>query len=125
MSANAEGFVARPWGGYEVLPGLSEDSHKIKRLYVEPGARLSLQSHRFRSELWCVVRGKAEATLDGTILQLSYGDLLKIPVGSVHRLSNPGDERLVVVEIQTGASFSEDDIVRYDDDYGRRQENES
>jgi len=60
--------------------------------------------------------------LDGKIMELSYGDLLKIPVGSVHRLSNPGDERLVVVEVQTGADFSEEDIVRYDDDYGRHEE---
>ena len=104
-----------------MIPGLSLDSHKIKRLYVEPGARLSLQSHRFRSEVWCIVEGRAEATLDGKILRLSYGDILTIPVGSVHRLSNPGEERLVVVEIQTGESFSEDDIVRYEDDYGRQK----
>lgn len=121
MSVNPEGFIARPWGGYEVLPGLSQDSHKIKRLYVEPGARLSLQSHRFRSEVWCVVQGKAEATVDGKIFQLSYGEILTIPVGSVHRLSNPGEERLVVVEIQTGETFSEEDIVRYEDDYGRQK----
>ena len=104
-----------------MLPGLSQDSHKIKRLYVEPGARLSLQSHRFRSEVWCVVQGKAEATVDGKIFQLSYGEILTIPIGSVHRLSNPGEERLVVVEIQTGETFSEEDIVRYEDDYGRQK----
>jgi len=119
MSTSQENFVARPWGGYEVLPGLPGVAHQIKRLHVHPGARLSLQSHRCRSELWCIVQGEAEATLDGRILRLSYGGLLAIPVGAVHRLSNPGNKTLIVVEVQTGESFEEEDVVRYNDDYGR------
>ena len=70
--------------------------------------------------MWCVVQGVAEATLDGRTVNMSYGEVLLIPVGSVHRLSNPHTSiSLIVVEVQTGESFEEDDIVRYDDDYGR------
>ena len=111
-------LVERPWGSYEVLA--SGPGHQVKRLAVQPGARLSLQSHRLRAELWCVVAGTAEATLDGVVSRLLVGDVLRIPVGAVHRLANPDvDETLVVVEVQTGESFSEDDITRYEDDFGR------
>ncbi len=110
--------VARPWGSFQVVEVGAR--HQIKRLHVNPGARLSLQSHRLRSELWCVVEGAAEATLDGATVSLSYGEVLAIPVGAQHRLANPhAFEPLVVVEIQTGESFDEDDIIRYEDDYLR------
>jgi len=109
----------RPWGHFEVLPGLPGVPHQIKRLHVNPGARLSLQSHRFRSELWCVVQGRAEATLNGEEKHLEYGDSVIVPAGTKHRLANPGDVTLIAVEVQTGESFSEEDIERFQDDYAR------
>lgn len=109
----------RPWGYFEVLSPLVGVAHQIKRLHVNPGARLSLQSHRRRSEVWCVVQGEATAELDGRPRTLRYGELLVIPVGAKHRLSNRGDITLIVVEIQLGEAFEEEDIVRYEDDYSR------
>lgn len=111
--------VDRPWGHFEVLPALPGVPHQIKRLHVNPGARLSLQSHRYRSELWCVVQGTAEARLGDAVHVLEYGETLRIPVGELHRLANPGDVTLIVVEVQTGEAFEETDIRRYEDDFDR------
>lgn len=107
----------RPWGYYVVLSDL--DDHKVKRIIVYPGKRLSLQSHKRRSEHWMVVSGKGVVTLDSREVELSPGDSVDIPVGTRHRMTNRSDAPVVFVEIQTGDYFGEDDIERYEDDFGR------
>ena len=107
----------RPWGSYTVLA--DTDSHKVKRLEVLPGKRLSYQRHQHRSEHWFVVEGAGVVTLDGREVTVAAGEAIDVPVGTAHRIANPGDVPLVFVEVQHGDSFGEDDIVRLDDDYGR------
>lgn len=107
----------RPWGYYEVIS--SETDHKVKRIVVYPGKRLSLQRHRLRAEHWYIVRGEATVSLDGQSLHLKAGRSVDIPRGALHRIMNPGDENMAFIEIQTGAYFGEDDIERLADDYGR------
>jgi mannose-6-phosphate isomerase len=110
-------FDRRPWGTFEVLE--DRERYKVKRLTVDPGQRLSYQSHARRAEHWVVVEGFALVTLDGKPNELSAGDSIDIPLGAAHRVENPGDSALVFVEVQTGDYFGEDDIVRLEDDYGR------
>ena len=107
----------RPWGWYEVL--LDDPALKVKRILVRPGARLSLQRHRFRQEHWFVAAGSARVTLDEREFTLEAGGAVDIPLGAWHRVANPGEVDLVLVEAQTGSSFGEDDIERREDDYGR------
>ena len=107
----------RPWGTYTVLD--EADSHKVKRLVVEPGRRLSYQRHAHRAEHWFVVAGTAVVTLDGSERRLAPGDAVDIAQGAAHRIENVGAEDLVFVEVQHGTSFEEDDIERLDDDFGR------
>ncbi len=107
----------RPWGWFEVLS--SSEFYKVKKIFVNPNASLSLQSHKFRSEHWVVVEGLAEVTINENIKVLSKGESIFIPVGSKHRLHNPKKNYLVIIEIQTGTYFGEDDIIRYEDNYGR------
>ena len=107
----------RPWGYYVVLSDLED--HKVKRIVVYPQKRLSLQSHKRRSEHWMVVSGTGVVTLDSEKIQLSPGQSVDIPVGTKHRMTNQGDEPVVFVEVQTGDYFGEDDIERYEDDFGR------
>jgi mannose-6-phosphate isomerase len=107
----------RPWGGYEVLS--DEPTHKVKRLTVEPGQRLSYQRHSHRSEHWFVVGGEGVVTIDGDERPVAAGDAIDVPVGAAHRISSTGTEPLVFIEVQHGRSFGEDDIERLDDDYGR------
>src|SRR3954447_10316241 len=107
----------RPWGRYGVLDDAG--THKVKRIEVEPGRRLSYQRHGRRAEHWIVVTGLAEVTLDGDIHRLEPGRSIDIPRGSAHRVANGGDDRLVFIEVQHGDYFGEDDIERLDDDYGR------
>lgn len=108
----------RPWGNYAVL--LTENSFQVKKLVVEEGKRLSLQSHEFRAEHWFVVSGFGVAELDGVEITLSPGQSIDIPIGSKHRITCNSGKQLVFVEIQTGSSFEESDIVRYEDDFGRK-----
>jgi len=111
------GRIQRPWGDYEVLdrgPG-----YALKRLRVDPGQRTSLQRHRDRAERWTVVQGLAHVHLDGEATSLSVGQSIEVPRGAVHRLACGGHEPLVVVEVQLGERLAEDDIERFDDDYGR------
>jgi len=110
-------YDERPWGNYQVLD--DSTSHKVKRLTVHPGHRLSYQLHRRRAEHWFVVVGRAEITLDGDLHRLGPGEAIDIPKGSAHRIANVGDDDLVFVEVQLGDYFGEDDIERLDDDYGR------
>jgi mannose-6-phosphate isomerase len=107
----------RPWGSYTVLDDAA--GHKVKRIEVDPGRRLSYQRHARRAEHWFVVSGTALVTLDGTEHHLVAGDAIDIPRSSAHRIANPGDDGLVFVEVQHGDYFGEDDIERLDDDFGR------
>jgi mannose-1-phosphate guanylyltransferase/mannose-6-phosphate isomerase len=110
-------FEERPWGGFEVLR--DTDRFKSKILRVDPGQRLSYQSHAHRREHWVVVRGRPQVTLDGEVHALAPGDAISIPTGAKHRIANPGEEPVEIVEVQLGDYFGEDDIVRYEDDYER------
>ena len=108
---------ARPWGSFTVLD--DAPGHKVKRIEVLPGARLSYQRHERRAEHWFVVEGTAEVTLDGATQRVGPGGVADIPRGAAHRVANIGSETLVVVEVQHGDYFGEDDIERLADDYGR------
>jgi len=107
----------RPWGNYETLDkGIG---YQVKRITVKPGGKLSLQTHKYRSENWVVVSGVAEVTKGEDLFTLSSGDSTYIEVGTVHSLRNPGVIDLEIIEVQTGSYFGEDDIVRMEDIYGR------
>jgi mannose-6-phosphate isomerase len=107
----------RPWGEFVIL----DDSEmcKVKRITVDSGQRLSYQMHKQRSEHWTVVQGTAIVTIDGTDVEVSPGRTVEIPVGAAHRVRNDDVAPLVFIEVQTGTYFGEDDIVRFEDDYGR------
>lgn len=107
----------RPWGFYEVLS--DEKNHKVKRITVYSGARLSYQRHARRAEHWYIVQGEAQVTLDGKEISLKAGEAVDLPRGTWHRIRNVGPENLVFIEVQTGDYFGEDDIERAEDDYGR------
>jgi mannose-1-phosphate guanylyltransferase/mannose-1-phosphate guanylyltransferase/mannose-6-phosphate isomerase len=109
--------VYRPWGSYQGID-LGE-RFQVKRLTVSPGSRLSLQSHNHRAEHWVVVEGVAEVTCDDSVFYLYPNQSTYIPLGSIHRLANPGREPLHVIEVQSGDYLAEDDIQRYEDVYGR------
>ena len=110
-------FERRPWGTFTVLD--DRPTYKVKRITVDPGERLSYQSHARRSEHWLIVSGSALVTLDGVDHTVAAGEAIDIPQGGAHRVSNLGNDELVFVEVQLGDYFGEDDIVRYSDDYGR------
>ncbi|MBI5185067.1 MAG: phosphomannose isomerase type II C-terminal cupin domain [Nitrospinae bacterium] len=107
----------RPWGFYEVLSDAAD--HKVKRITVHPGHRLSYQRHFRRSEHWYVVSGKAVLTKDSEEIELAAGQAMDLPARAWHRIRNSGAENLVFIEVQTGDYFGEDDIERSEDDYGR------
>lgn len=118
------GFVSplyeeRPWGSYSVLA--DEADHKVKSITVTPGQRLSYQRHRHRSEHWFVITGEATVTLDGVEFAVLPGHYVDVPQGVAHRLENKRSEPLVIIEVQYGDYFGEDDIIRLSDDYGRVQ----
>ena len=107
----------RPWGGYSSV--LNGDRFQVKRLFVKPGKKLSLQKHHHRAEHWIVVRGTADVTIDGTITTLSENQSIYLPLGCTHRLANPGKIELELIEVQTGSYLGEDDIIRIEDEFGR------
>ena len=109
--------IFRPWGFFVSIEEGSE--WQIKKIEVKPGESLSLQMHQHRSEHWIVVRGTAKVALDSHEKILYKNQSIYIPIGSKHRLSNPGQSNLVLIEVQTGAYLGEDDIIRFDDKYGR------
>ena len=109
--------VNRPWGAYEGLD--AGDGYLVKRITVNPGAKLSLQRHQHRAEHWVVVRGIAEVTCENVVQTLEANQSAYIPLGDKHRLANPGSEILEIIEVQTGGYLAEDDIERFDDVYGR------
>lgn len=108
----------RPWGHFWVLE--DADTHKVKRIEVSPGGRLSYQYHHHRSEVWTVVSGVATVTLEGNTKDYQTGAVIQIPLSARHRVANNGTEPLVFIEVQLGTYFGEDDIVRIDDDYERK-----
>ena len=107
----------RPWGHYTVLA--DEPDHKVKRITVEPGARLSLQRHAHRSEHWFAVSGEGVITRDDEDIHLTPGSAGDLPQGCWHRVRNEGTTPFVFIEVQRGSYFGEDDIERKEDDYGR------
>ena len=109
--------VHRPWGWYESVD--QGPRFQVKRIMVKPGARLSLQMHHHRAEHWIVVSGTAEVTNGTTVSVLSENQSTYIPLGSKHRLRNPGKVALEIIEVQSGSYLGEDDIVRFEDNYGR------
>lgn len=109
--------VYRPWGSYTVLE--KNERYKIKRIVIHPGAKLSLQMHRHRSEHWVVVSGTAKVTCGEKVYEIHPNESTYIPLSTPHRLENPGKVPLQIIEVQNGEYLGEDDIVRYDDAYGR------
>ena len=109
--------VHRPWGWYDSVD--EGDRFKVKRILVNPKSSLSLQMHHHRAEHWVVVRGTAQVTNGEQVTVLHENESTYIPIGAKHRLANPGDVPLEIVEVQSGGYLGEDDIVRFDDDYGR------
>ena len=109
----------RPWGWYESL--VIGERFQVKRIHVNPGAALSLQSHFHRSEHWIVVEGTAKVTIDDRVSLVSESQSVYIPLGAKHRMENPGKLPMVLIEVQTGSYFGEDDIIRYEDVYARGQ----
>ena len=115
---NGREYSERPWGNYTVLDDDAPD-HKVKRLVVHPGKRLSYQRHARRAEHWFIVSGTALVTLDGAVTELHAGESIDIPRQGAHRIANDGNTDVVLIEVQHGSYFGEDDIVRLEDDYGR------
>ncbi len=111
--------VHRPWGWYDSID--SGARFQVKRIMVKPGATLSLQKHHHRAEHWIVVRGTAEVTNGDQVILLTENQSTYIPLGQVHRLANPGKVPLEIIEVQSGSYLGEDDIVRFEDTYGRVQ----
>jgi mannose-1-phosphate guanylyltransferase/mannose-6-phosphate isomerase len=117
--AQAETFPKdhRPWGWFESL--VIGGRFQVKRIHVLAGAALSLQSHHHRSEHWIVVEGTAKVTVDDSVTLLTEGQSAYIPLGALHRMENPGKVPMVFIEVQTGVYLGEDDIIRYEDIFGR------
>ena len=109
--------VEKPWGVFKVLDEKKE--YKIKELVVNPGTRLSLQSHKKREETWLVLEGEATVTVNEDVFTKIKNETIHIPQGAKHRLENKQDNILKIIEIQTGTYFGEDDITRYEDDFNR------
>jgi mannose-1-phosphate guanylyltransferase/mannose-6-phosphate isomerase len=109
----------RPWGWFESLG--TGTRFQVKRIVVNPGAALSLQSHKHRSEHWIVVEGTAKVTIDDDVKLIEENQSVYIPLGAIHRMENPGDVPMILIEVQTGSYLGEDDIIRYEDIYARGQ----
>ena len=109
----------RPWGAYKVL--LEDDNCKVKKITVKPKSRLSYQMHKKRAEVWVVISGKGKIQVENEINEVGPNAIIMIPYETKHRIENIDDkEDLVFIETQTGTYFGEDDIIRYEDDYGRK-----
>jgi mannose-1-phosphate guanylyltransferase/mannose-6-phosphate isomerase len=115
--ASEHARVYRPWGWYQSL--VSKDGFQVKRIVVYPGGKLSLQKHKHRAEHWVIVRGVARVTIAQDVQDLGANQSVYIPLGAVHRLENPGEIDLEVIEVQTGSYLGEDDIIRLEDVYAR------
>jgi mannose-1-phosphate guanylyltransferase/mannose-6-phosphate isomerase len=109
--------IDRPWGSFVVI--WTGDGHQVKVITIEPRQELSLQKHLLRRERWVVLSGCAVVQIGDDVCEMTPGDVANVPVGTRHRISNPGDGRLQVLETQFGDYLGEDDIVRFEDRYGR------
>ena len=107
----------RPWGRFFVIH--DQPKYKLKRIEVDPGGRLSYQYHHKRSEAWTIIDGVGDITLNGVTKEYKVGETILIPQGVKHRIENKKSEKVVFIEVQTGTYFGEDDIVRFEDKYGR------
>jgi len=114
---NGDTVSERPWGHYFKL--YQESGVWVKRVFVQPHARLSLQKHEHRSEKWIVVKGRGLAEVDKNEIPLEAGSVVDVPLGSVHRIANTGEENLIFIEVACGQLLSEEDITRIQDDYSR------
>jgi mannose-1-phosphate guanylyltransferase/mannose-1-phosphate guanylyltransferase/mannose-6-phosphate isomerase len=114
---NFHRIVYRPWGSFDSVD--EGERHKVKRIIVNPGAKLSMQMHHHRAEHWIIVKGTARVYRNDDILELTENESVFIPLGARHSLENPGKIPLHIIEVQTGSYLGEDDIVRFDDIYGR------
>lgn len=112
-----ERTTIRPWGSFTILEDLNYT--KVKRLVVNPGQRLSLQSHKLRDEHWVIVRGVATVTLDDQTREAGYGEHVFVKRGVKHRIANTAAEPVELIEVQIGEAFPEEDIERFQDDYNR------
>jgi mannose-6-phosphate isomerase-like protein (cupin superfamily) len=110
-------IVERPWGHFQIID--EGRGFKVKRIVVKPKCRLSLQAHMMREERWCGVSGKGKVTIGNGVFELVKGSMSTIPAGRKHRAENIGEDNLIFIEVQLGDVLSEEDIVRYEDDYGR------
>jgi len=118
LLAQQHPLVSAPWGNWQILD--EHKSYKVKRVLIKPEQRLSYQSHEKREENWFIAAGSATVTLDNKDYELKTGDYIHIPVKAKHRIRNSSsNEDLIFIEIQRGSYFGEDDIQRYQDDYGR------
>lgn len=113
-----EEVVSRPWGAYQTI--YRGDTYQVKRIVVLPHQKLSLQSHNHRSEHWLIVEGNGIVTLNEKTIEVSKDDRIYIPVKAIHRMSNETDKEVVFIEVQNGDYLGEDDIIRYEDIYGRK-----
>lgn len=111
--------VFRPWGYYKNIEGNDDNGFKVKRISVYPGKRLSLQSHNYRSEHWVIVKGRAKVQVNNDIIIRNKDESIYIPINALHRIENIGEDLLEFTETQIGDYLGEDDIIRYEDDYGR------
>ena len=109
--------INKPWGYFHVLN--SQEGFLVKKIFVKPLSKLSLQSHKHRSEHWVTVLGIASVIIDENSYKISVNESIYVPLGSKHRLENNTEKDLIIVEVQIGDNLKEDDIVRYDDMYDR------
>ena len=107
----------RPWGSYQIL--LRETGFQVKRIELKPGLRFSLQRHLRREEKWVIISGSGLVTLDSKELPIQKGSFVEVPIGQIHRMKNTGSGPLVFIEVQLGDYLGEDDITRFEDDFGR------
>ncbi len=112
-----EEIVKRPWGSYQVIE--KTEKYQIKKIIVSPKSQLSYQSHKYRDEHWFIIEGEGVVVLDEKEIKVNKGQSIDIPAGTKHRMKNISNENIFLLEIQTGTYFGEDDIIRYEDDYGR------
>lgn len=115
----SEQVEVRPWGKFKILH--EGKTSKVKEITIDPGQRISYQSHEKRNEKWTILEGTGKVILEGKETEIKEGDVIRIPAKMKHRIENTSkDVELKFLEIQTGRYFGEDDIIRYEDDYGRK-----
>ena len=117
---NMDNKFSRPWGYYETIYGDDHNGYKVKKIVVYPHKRLSLQSHNNRSEHWVIVNGTGKVQVGEEFYMVNKNEHVYIPVKAIHRIENIGDDLLELIETQVGDYLGEDDIIRYEDDFGRK-----